>query len=321
LVCLTSFAISLTLGGGPRASTIELSIYQSLRFDFDLGRAAMLSAIQFVLCAMATFLALRVTKDAGFGAGLARSSAVFAPSGARKVLDFLVIVLAAGFLLVPLLAAMLRGLNGLTELPSSIWPALGRSISVSVVSAVLSMSAASVLAIAVARTKHKGIELAAMLPLAASGLVLGTGLFILLRPFAAPSALALPITVVANTALTLPFLYRLLLPQAKQIVENYARLSAALDLTGWAEMRLIILPLLARQLGYGAGLAAALSMGDLGVIALFADSNSATLPLLVQQLMGAYRMDQAAAAALVLVIASAALFFSLDRIGKYYADA
>jgi thiamine transport system permease protein len=149
---------------------------------------------------------------------------------------------------------------------------------------------------------------------------LGTGLFILLRPLAAPSALALPITVVANTALTLPFLYRLLLPQAKQIVENYARLSAALDLTGWAEMRLIILPLLARQLGYGAGLAAALSMGDLGVIALFADSNSATLPLLVQQLMGAYRMDQAAAAALVLVITSAALFFSLDRIGKYYAD-
>ena len=37
LICLTSFAVALTLGGGPRATTIELAIYQAFRFDFDLG--------------------------------------------------------------------------------------------------------------------------------------------------------------------------------------------------------------------------------------------------------------------------------------------
>ncbi|MBT6343938.1 MAG: ABC transporter permease subunit, partial [Tateyamaria sp.] len=40
VICLTSFAVALTLGGGPKSTTIELAIYQAFRFDFDLGRAA-----------------------------------------------------------------------------------------------------------------------------------------------------------------------------------------------------------------------------------------------------------------------------------------
>jgi thiamine transport system permease protein len=47
LICLTSFAVALTLGGGPRATTVELAIYQAFRFDFDLGRAALLALVQF----------------------------------------------------------------------------------------------------------------------------------------------------------------------------------------------------------------------------------------------------------------------------------
>ena len=42
-ICLSSFAVALTLGGGPRATTVELAIYQAFRFDFDLGRAAVSS--------------------------------------------------------------------------------------------------------------------------------------------------------------------------------------------------------------------------------------------------------------------------------------
>ena len=39
-ICLTSFAVALTIGGGPKATTVELAIYEAFRFDFDLGRAA-----------------------------------------------------------------------------------------------------------------------------------------------------------------------------------------------------------------------------------------------------------------------------------------
>jgi len=81
-------------------------------------------------------------------------------------------------------------------------------------------------------------------------------------------------------------------------------------------LRYVILPRLARPLGLGAGIAAALSMGDLGVIALFAGDQSATLPLMVQRLAGAYRMDQAASASLLLVAISFSLFYLFDLGGR-----
>ena len=70
-----------------------------------------------------------------------------------------------------------------------------------------------------------------------------------------------------------------------------------------------------------AGLAAALSMGDLGVVALFADPDFATLPLQIYRLMGAYRMEAAAAAALLLLILSMGAFWILDRGGRWHAEA
>ena len=321
LICLTSFAISLTLGGGPKASTLELSIYQALRFDGDLGRAALLALLQFGICALVTLGAARLTLPEGFGAGLARSGDAPAPKGWRKGADAAAISLAALFLLAPLMAALIKGLPGLADLPGGVWPALTRSVVVALGSALLTVGAALTLALAAAQGRGRWIDFAAMLPLSASGLVLGTGLFLALRPFARPEDLALAVTLLVNALLSLPFVYRLLLPGARQLRGNYARLTGSLGLTPATALRHVTLPLLARPLGYGAGLAAALSMGDLGVITLFAGERGVTLPLLVQQLIGAYRMDQAAAVALVLVAASFTLFLGLDRFGARYAEA
>ncbi|MEM6276214.1 MAG: thiamine/thiamine pyrophosphate ABC transporter permease ThiP, partial [Pseudomonadota bacterium] len=47
LICLTSFAVALAVGGGPRASTIELRIYELFRFEFALGDAALMALVQF----------------------------------------------------------------------------------------------------------------------------------------------------------------------------------------------------------------------------------------------------------------------------------
>ena len=321
LICLTSFAVALTLGGGPKSSTIELAIYQALRFDFDLGRAALLALLQFALCAAVTLASVWLTLPEGFGAGLGRQIVAPSPKGWRKSVDVLVIVLAALFLLLPLLAVVANGLPGLANLPAAVWPAAARSLIIAVISALLAISMALTMALAVARQRNRWLELSAMLPLAASGLVLGTGLFLALRPYVNPESLSLPVTILVNTVLTLPFLFRLLLPEARQLHADYARLTASLGLPPVAALRLVTLPRLARPLGFGAGLAAALSMGDLGVITLFAGDRGATLPLVVQRLMGAYRMEAAASAALLLVGLSFALFWAFDRIGSRHADA
>lgn len=187
---------------------------------------------------------------------------------------------------------------------------------VALASALITTSVALTLALAAAQRRGVLAEIAATLPLATSGLVLGTGLFLLVRPFAPPLTLALPVTILVNVALSLPYLYRILLPEARALQTDYGRLADSLDLTGWARLRWLVLPRLARPLGFGAGIAAALSMGDLGVIALFAGERNATLPLVVSQLTGAYRIEAAASAALILVTLSFALFWTFDAGGR-----
>jgi thiamine transport system permease protein len=81
-----------------------------------------------------------------------------------------------------------------------------------------------------------------------------------------------------------------------------------------------LLPRLRAQIGFAAGLSGALSMGDLGVIALFADPERVTLPLQMVRLMGAYRMDAAAGAALLLLTLSLGIFWICDKGGRWRAE-
>lgn len=321
-LCLSSFAVALTLGGGPGATTVELAIYQALRFDFDLGRAALLSTTQFALCGAAVLLSMRFAKGANFGAGLDRGAVSWASVGRLSLAqDVVAIGLATAFLIAPLSMLVIRALPGLAELPAALWPALVRSLAVAGVSTLMTMTAAVVLAIAIRRGPGaRLLELAAMLPLAVSSLVLGTGLFLIVQPWIAAEQLALPVTALVNTTLALPFALRILLPTVRAIEDDYGRLATSLSLTGYARWRWLLAPRLRAPLGFAAGLVAALSIGDLGAVALFAGERGVTLPLLVQRLMGAYRMDAAASVALVLVTVSFAVFWSLDWMGRRNAD-
>lgn len=318
-LCLSSFAIALTMGGGPAATTVELAIYQALRFDFDLSAAARLALVQVAICGLAFAAASRLTLAAGFGAGLGRSGVIAAPSGWRRVGDALAIGMAALFLGLPLLAVVVRGLPGLLALPPEIWPAALRSVAVALGATAVTILLALPLAFAAA-AGGRVAALAATLPLAVSALVLGTGLFLILRPIASPGALALPVTLGVNALLALPFAFRILAPEVRRMVDETARLAAALGLPRWVVVRWAILPGLARPIGFAAGLSAALAMGDLGVIALFAGETEATLPLVQSRLMGAFRMEAAAAAALILTALSFALFALFDRIGSHVAS-
>jgi len=49
MLCFTSFTIVMALGGGPQATTLEVAIYQALRFDFDLASAGQLACWQLLL--------------------------------------------------------------------------------------------------------------------------------------------------------------------------------------------------------------------------------------------------------------------------------
>lgn len=313
VICLTSFAIALTLGGGPKATTIELAIYQAFKFDFDLAKAATLALVQLGLGAAAALVLLLLSPPDGFGAGLDRQVQRWdGNTSLARIWDYSWIVLSVLFLLTPLLMIVLSGLPGLLLLPTDVWSAALRSVLVALGATALTLMTALPLATRLG-------ELAGLLGVAVSGLVLGTGLFLLIQPLMRPAEAALPVTLLVNTLMALPFVIRILRPQLEAIRADFGPLAETLGLTGWPLWRIVILPRLRRPLGFAAGLTAALSMGDLGVIALFADGDHATLPLQVYRLMGAYQLEAAQGAALLLLILSLGLFWACDRGGRVNA--
>lgn len=319
LLCMTSFAVALTLGGGPRATTIELAIYEALRLDFDLTRAALLALIQFALCLAIGLAALTITKPATFGPALLGPIRRWdQDTPLRQTLDTTLITTAFAFLALPLAAIAWRGLPGLTSLPASIWPATITSLTIALTSALTATALACCLAALTASLRRAAPlpEIVALTMIAASPFVIGTGLFVILNPLVSPFALAYPITALVNAAMATPFALRVLAPALAESRRNYAPLTASLGIEGLARLRYVTWPLLRRPLGFATGLAAALSIGDLGVIALFAPADGATLPLYMYRLMGAYRMDEAAAAALILVTLALTLFWIFDRGGR-----
>lgn len=322
VICLTSFAVALTLGGGPRATTIELAIYQAFRFDFDLSRAALLSFVQLFLAGGAALIALWIIPDIAMSAGLDREVRRWdARGGFQCIQDTTVIALGSAFLLLPLFAIVLAGLYGLPQMPIGVWETAGNSLGVAMLSIAVLLTIALPMAGWISTRRAGGAEAIGLIGLSASPLMIGTGWFILINPIADPMPLALPVTALINALMALPFALRILVPPMRDVLKTFDRLSRALGLRGWTAWRWLVIPRLHAQIGFTAGLTGALSVGDLGVIALFADPDRATLPLQMYRLMGAYRTEAAAGAALVLLAMALGLFWLCDKGGRWRAEA
>src|SRR5690606_12093530 len=96
MLCVTSFTIVLPLGGGPRATTLEVAIYQALRFDFDPARGVALTVLQvgltFVVVLALTRLGANITGDANLPVAPRR---FMSPGRAETALDAGLILLAS----------------------------------------------------------------------------------------------------------------------------------------------------------------------------------------------------------------------------------
>ncbi|NAZ35634.1 thiamine/thiamine pyrophosphate ABC transporter permease ThiP [Rubellimicrobium sp. CFH 75288] len=312
-LCLTSFAVALILGGGPRATTVELAIYQAIRFEADFGGAAALALLQYAVGGAAALAAWRLGRGVSLGGGLGRPVERWDAEGlGARLVDALVIGGAVLFLLAPLGLAAWRGVWALGAMPEAVWGAAGRTLLVALGATGLAVT----LAVALGLRGGALAQGAGALPLAASPLVLGTGLLLLVRPHVALADAALPVAALVDGLLATPFALRALAPALAEAEARHGRLAASLGLGGWRRLLLVTLPLARPALGFAAGLSAALSAGSLGAIALFAGEGQATLPLLMARLMGSYRMEAAAGVGLVTVALALGLFALFDLWGR-----
>ena len=326
MLCFTSFAVVLTLGGGPAASTVEVAIYQALRFDFDPARAVLLAFLELACCALLAGLGQRLVMPMPSEAAPGRPHPRPDASGALGRLgDALLIAAALAFVALPLAAVVHAGLSGPVALvlrDDLLWACTLRSLLIAAFAAPLAFAGGlSLLAMSRRlRLRHGrpglagSVELSGSLVIVVPPIVLGTGFFILLSPHFDVYALGPPVVVVVNALMGIPYVLRVLAPLHRQMGARYDRVCENLGLGGFHRMRLIDFALLRRPMGLALGLCAALSVGDLGVIALFGTQDNATLPLLLYQKMGSYRMEEAAVIALFLVTLCLVLFALVERV-------
>jgi len=153
ILCMTSFATVLALGGGPKATSVELAIYSALRFDFDLGRAAVLALVQVALSAAAAVALLSVGRPIDLGKGLGAPRQMWQDHG--RIIDAIVIGAVTLFLLLPLSAIALRGVASLgAVLDSRLLEAIVMSLQITALSTLLAISGAMGIATVAARAKR-----------------------------------------------------------------------------------------------------------------------------------------------------------------------
>ena len=233
MLCFTSFSTILILGGGPKATTVELAIYQALTFTYEPDRAALLALVQITCCLTLCLMLLWSSRE-----------------------------------------LRLRG----QRLPANL------------------------------------LETAGMLNLAMPGIVLATGLFLLLRRTTGLPQHADFLIILCNSLMAIPYTLKILAAPMQDIASNYQRLCAGLGVRGLTRLKHIELRALKRPLAQAYAFACVLSLGDLGIIALFGNADFATLPYHLYQQLGAYRNDASDVTALILLLLSLALYTLIEHL-------
>ena len=318
MLCATSFTLVLLLGGGPAATTLEVAIYQALRFDFDPQRAIALSVLQIAITAVLLGLLAFLPSPEAEIASLGRPVRRF--DGKRvgaRLWDGAAIIFAVLLVGLPLVAITVSGLGA--DLPRLLSApiflgAAATSLAIAAFSATLVVLCCFAIIgarQAVGSRRHAAQPLRLLSATLGAGsslvllvppVVLGSGWFLLLRPFGDVSFYAPILVALINMLMALPLAMRVLEPAFTSHFLRTSRLSASLGLQGLTRLRFADLPVLRRPLLMAFSFAMALSLGDLGAVALFGSENFVTLPWLVYSNMGSYRTNDAAGYAFILGI-------------------
>ncbi len=331
LLCFTSFSIVLTLGGSPKYNTLEVSIYEAIKLDFNLGRALGLALTQLGIGAVLVAISTRFKSDNSLIA-TDQTDAHWGDSLPARLCQWALIVVFAMLFIAPLIAVFSDGLHSdyrAIYLNRDFQQAAVTSIVLALISTFLVVIISIAMAISFATLatnsrlgKHPAativirlLSFSSALFLAIPSLVLGFGFFLLARTIGGSytvwSVIAL---LTANVLMVLPFAVVTLAPAAVKAANRYDKLAFALGLNGLARWRMIESALLRREIIYIASIAFCMSLGDLGVIALFGSQDFITLPWLLYQKMGSYRTQDAAGIACFMLTLTILVFLILPML-------
>lgn len=306
LLCFTSFTTPLIIGGSPHYATLEVAIYQAIKYEFNLSLAAQLAFLQ-LLALLPLFACMPKTPPAPPKTVHSKRFVHVSATVCE--------LLGLGLLSVPVLMMVVYGLQAFDpHPPKALWHAIEDSLMLALLTVPLALTLHWLLMQQINAFQKRLMEALYLMPV----LMLCLGSYLLLKPyvslFAYPTlANALLISITAQ-----PYLYQFSLAQWQQHHLRTQRLALHLGLSAWQKWLAVDLPALAPLLSKVAGLAAIVCMGDVAVSRFYQNTQFQTLAAYLSEELGHYRHNRAWQTGVYFLLLSLVVYWLPQLLARYY---
>jgi thiamine transport system permease protein len=307
LFTFTSFGVIRVLGR-PGQATFEVEIWRRATQLGDLEGAAVLTVLQLaVLAALVIWSASSQRKHGRALSMQPRGVARRARPGRERWLVGLTAIGTATAVGLPLLALVNRSLRGTEGYSLQAWRNLGAAevrpglrigvdptaaLMASLQSAIwatvfaVGLGALAALAIEAAGRTGRFLDAGLMLPLGTSAVTIGFGMLITFATAPFDWRAAWWLVPVGHALIAVPFVVRSTLGVLRSVDPQLRAAAATLGAGPVRAWRHVVLPNLWRPLTAGAGLAAAISLGEFGATSFLSRSGTETVPIVIERLLG-----------------------------------
>ena len=321
ILCFNSFAIVLALGGGPKATTLEVAIYQALKYDFDMNEALLLAWLQLLLSGSILLLVnlfgrISWLNHPTIQQRLLPEKSIFQLSWMKFIhgLFWCFLLAPVSAIIYRLLAQHSQPLHWLPVLRATLFSLLFGSLA-----ALLALFIGWALLLPVRyfhisrqNARQHLFEWLATHTLPLPAMVLSVGIFIVVISQGWLDQTRLPLIIWINAVITAPFVISQLKPALFTFDQLYYRQLHNWRLSSW-RLTWVEIKYLRRSLIQALTLAWVLCLGDVAIFSIFGDTDIATLPWLIYQFAGSYRMHDAAFASLFLLLICVFSIFIMEH--------
>lgn len=321
MLCFSSFAVVLALGGGPKYSTLEVAIYQAIR-DFELFQALILTCLQLFCCILLMGLTRKISHTKRINTGFYQKPFFLSVPTYLLWISYLIVLVSSLFILTPLVSLFIDGVRyfKFSLLTNDLFKSIGYSIIIALCSSVMSLLLAGLLLWTNSRLlmdKKVGwshqLMLVGTLILAIPSMVLASGLYLLLFEYADNFLWVCLLMIICNGFMALPFVLKNLETPMYDMAQRYIKISQLLNITGLTHFYLIEFKALKRLMMVSFAFASILSLGDFGIIALFGGQSVITLPYYLYEQISNYHYQDGSVTALILLMLSLSLLLVIDN--------
>jgi thiamine transport system permease protein len=338
LFTFTSYGVIRVLGTTGRA-TIEVEVWRRATQLGDIGGAAVLALLQLVVLAVLVVASTAVQRRTSRVVDLAPSAQRRHPRGRERWWIGLAAGGAALLVVTPLVALVERSFRDRDGYSTTAWRNLGdteirpglslgidpvgalwRSVTTAAWATALAvvLGGIAIVAISALGRSGKALDAGIMLPLGTSAVTIGFGMLITFDTPPVDWRASWWLVPVGHALVALPFVVRSGLGVVRSIDPDLSAAAATLGAPPVRAWATTVVPMMRRPLAVGAGLAAAVSLGEFGATSFLSRTGSDTLPIAIERLLGRTGgsfQAQAFALSTILAAATIAIVVVVDLAG------